>query len=421
MAPRKKTPSANPDISVDTIADAVPPSLPDVEENTERKAPSRRRSTSKLSSSESEAKAAKPARTSPAPRKRTGGRRSAAPVADSAATETAGVVPAPADTALPAPEHGAEPDAGPAADRSPDAAAHNETAAEAVIVPEAGDIPAVKAEDANAPAEASTEEVAVQGTDTAAGNEAEPWPIAAATVPESLEAEAQEADQPDAGPDASVPAEESSAARKPAGQRSRSTRRQSAGAADSPAQAKPEAPRKRSAGRKAVGRTAKESAAALETPEAPASAAALPAEGTAAGEHRAAKPSVRRKRKTASPLPPAATGELAAGPEAIEAHEAVEIAAAAAESASSAYIAESVSAAEAAGGLQGVLDRQLKKKDRKQTHEKDGVYIRKDLKERLDQAAEHRSKGFKTLLLNYGLEKALDELEQAEALNRIKE
>lgn len=57
----------------------------------------------------------------------------------------------------------------------------------------------------------------------------------------------------------------------------------------------------------------------------------------------------------------------------------------------------------------------LRKKDRNETHDKDRVYIRKDLKVRLDAVAESRSKGFKTLLLNYGLEKALEELEQANA------
>ncbi|MEC0212505.1 hypothetical protein P4H70_26595 [Paenibacillus ehimensis] len=61
------------------------------------------------------------------------------------------------------------------------------------------------------------------------------------------------------------------------------------------------------------------------------------------------------------------------------------------------------------------LGTRLKKKERNETHDKDRVFIRKDLKLRLDALAENRGKGFKTLLLNYGLEKALDELEQAEA------
>ncbi|WP_025844906.1 hypothetical protein [Paenibacillus ehimensis] len=61
------------------------------------------------------------------------------------------------------------------------------------------------------------------------------------------------------------------------------------------------------------------------------------------------------------------------------------------------------------------LGARLKKKERNETHDKDRVFIRKDLKLRLDALAENRGKGFKTLLLNYGLEKALDELEQAEA------
>ncbi|PUA40588.1 hypothetical protein C8Z91_03760 [Paenibacillus elgii] len=62
-----------------------------------------------------------------------------------------------------------------------------------------------------------------------------------------------------------------------------------------------------------------------------------------------------------------------------------------------------------------LLETRLKKKERSETHDKDRVFIRKDLKLRLDALAENRGKGFKTLLLNYGLEKALDELEQAEA------
>lgn len=65
------------------------------------------------------------------------------------------------------------------------------------------------------------------------------------------------------------------------------------------------------------------------------------------------------------------------------------------------------------GTLLQVLEGPWKKKDRNETHERNRVYIRKDLKERLDALAKHRSKGFKTLLVNYGLEKALDELELA--------
>ncbi|MCP3774954.1 hypothetical protein NLX71_16875 [Paenibacillus sp. MZ04-78.2] len=89
------------------------------------------------------------------------------------------------------------------------------------------------------------------------------------------------------------------------------------------------------------------------------------------------------------------------------------------ESASSAATAEVDTAAtdtaeEAAPVLQ-LLESRLKKKERSETHDKDRVFIRKDLKLLLDALAENRSKGFKTLLLNYGLEKALDELEQAEA------
>lgn len=90
------------------------------------------------------------------------------------------------------------------------------------------------------------------------------------------------------------------------------------------------------------------------------------------------------------------------------------------ETASSVVITEDIPAEEppaapmkTQNALLQVLEGPLKKKERNETHERNRVYIRKDLKERLDALAEHRSKGFKTLLLNYGLEKALDELEVA--------
>lgn len=90
-----------------------------------------------------------------------------------------------------------------------------------------------------------------------------------------------------------------------------------------------------------------------------------------------------------------------------------------AESTSSADTAEGKTAAagtaEDAAPVLQLLETRLKKKERSETHDKDRVFIRKDLKLRLDALAENRGKGFKTLLLNYGLEKALDELEQAEA------
>ncbi|MBP1157591.1 MULTISPECIES: hypothetical protein [unclassified Paenibacillus] len=76
---------------------------------------------------------------------------------------------------------------------------------------------------------------------------------------------------------------------------------------------------------------------------------------------------------------------------------------------------EPPTAAETQYALLQVLESPLKKKERNETHERDRVYVRKDLKDRLDALSEHRSKGFKTMLINYGLEKALDELEQAEA------
>ncbi|MUG71212.1 hypothetical protein [Paenibacillus validus] len=90
-------------------------------------------------------------------------------------------------------------------------------------------------------------------------------------------------------------------------------------------------------------------------------------------------------------------------------------------SASSSPADESGAGTQALGkddGLQRLLGRRLKKKKRNETHEKDSVYIRKDLKERLAKLAANHGKGFRTLLLNYGLEKALDELEQADAALR---
>ncbi|MDQ1911490.1 hypothetical protein RAC89_13700 [Paenibacillus sp. GD4] len=81
----------------------------------------------------------------------------------------------------------------------------------------------------------------------------------------------------------------------------------------------------------------------------------------------------------------------------------------------SGVVAEPVAAEPQEEPLISLLEVGLKKKERSETHDKDRVYIRKDLKARLDAVAEGRGKGFKTLLLNYGLEKALEELESAEA------
>ncbi|KEQ25069.1 hypothetical protein [Paenibacillus tyrfis] len=94
---------------------------------------------------------------------------------------------------------------------------------------------------------------------------------------------------------------------------------------------------------------------------------------------------------------------------------ALTVAAAAEPTAEPALPAAVTDTAEDAAPVLQLLETRLKKKERGETHDKDRVFIRKDLKLRLDALAENRGKGFKTLLLNYGLEKALDELEQAEA------
>ncbi|MBW7455989.1 hypothetical protein ACFOLF_02065 [Paenibacillus sepulcri] len=53
----------------------------------------------------------------------------------------------------------------------------------------------------------------------------------------------------------------------------------------------------------------------------------------------------------------------------------------------------------------------LDKKLRKETHSKAEFYIRKDLLERVKTISQEKGKGFKTNLINYALEQALDGLE----------
>ncbi|MCP1309868.1 hypothetical protein [Paenibacillus tyrfis] len=147
-----------------------------------------------------------------------------------------------------------------------------------------------------------------------------------------------------------------------------------------------------------------------------------PAETNGAGADVAAKPRASSRKGAAGvqPAEPQPQEAPEAAPLAEEATLAVPAAAEpAGESALSAATAEVKTAAtettEDAAPVLQLLETRLKKKERSETHDKDRVFIRKDLKLRLDALAENRSKGFKTLLLNYGLEKALDELEQAEA------
>ncbi|WP_163852432.1 hypothetical protein [Paenibacillus elgii] len=143
------------------------------------------------------------------------------------------------------------------------------------------------------------------------------------------------------------------------------------------------------------------------------------AETSGADGDAAAKPSASSRKGDASAQPAELQPQEAheAAPLAEEA--ALTVAAAAEPAAASADTAEVKTAAtdtvEDAAPVLQLLETRLKKKERSETHDKDRVFIRKDLKLRLDALAENRSKGFKTLLLNYGLEKALDELEQAEA------
>ncbi|MFB0845983.1 hypothetical protein [Paenibacillus oleatilyticus] len=152
------------------------------------------------------------------------------------------------------------------------------------------------------------------------------------------------------------------------------------------------------------------------------SAASAPALTSGADADAAAKPRAS-KRKGAADVQPADPQPQEA-PEAapLAEEEALTVAAPsepAVESPSSADTVEVKTAAtdtaEDAAPVLQLLETRLKKKERSETHDKDRVFIRKDLKLRLDALAENRGKGFKTLLLNYGLEKALDELEQAEA------
>ncbi|MBU7317837.1 hypothetical protein [Paenibacillus oleatilyticus] len=152
------------------------------------------------------------------------------------------------------------------------------------------------------------------------------------------------------------------------------------------------------------------------------SAAGATAPTSDADADAAAKPRTSRRKGAAGiqPAEPQPQEAPEAAPQAEE--EALTVTAPsepAAESPSSADTAEVKSAAtdtaEDAAPVLQLLETRLKKKERSETHDKDRVFIRKDLKLRLDALAENRGKGFKTLLLNYGLEKALDELEQAEA------
>ncbi|GMX65768.1 hypothetical protein Elgi_50390 [Paenibacillus elgii] len=149
------------------------------------------------------------------------------------------------------------------------------------------------------------------------------------------------------------------------------------------------------------------------------SAAGAPAPTSGADADAAAKPRAS-KRKGAADVQPAEPQPQEAPEASPLLEEATLTVAAAAEpaalSADAAEVktAETDTAEDAAPVLQ-LLETRLKKKERSETHDKDRVFIRKDLKLRLDALAENRGKGFKTLLLNYGLEKALDELEQAEA------
>ncbi|XOK60602.1 hypothetical protein ACJ7K1_29495 [Paenibacillus elgii] len=186
--------------------------------------------------------------------------------------------------------------------------------------------------------------------------------------------------------------------------------------------AKPRASRRKSAaGAPALTSGADADAAAKPRASRRKSAAGAPAPTSGADADAAAKPRAS-KRKGAANMQPAEPQPQEAPEAAPLTEEALTVAAPsepAVESPSSADTAEGKTAAtdtaEDAAPVLQLLETRLKKKERSETHDKDRVFIRKDLKLRLDALAENRGKGFKTLLLNYGLEKALDELEQAEA------
>ncbi|UUZ82886.1 hypothetical protein LJK88_02340 [Paenibacillus sp. P26] len=142
----------------------------------------------------------------------------------------------------------------------------------------------------------------------------------------------------------------------------------------------------------------------LETKPARRRVKAAPSTAEAADEPAAPK-KPRRTRTAAAKKPAKQAPPEAEAPQAETAH---------AEAAAAAVSETEPEAAIAAApdSLPLLLESKLKKKERNETHDKDRVFIRKDLKERLEALAARRGKGFKTLLLNYGLEKALDELEQ---------
>ncbi|SDD78076.1 hypothetical protein SAMN02799630_04022 [Paenibacillus sp. UNCCL117] len=308
-----------------------------------------------------------------------------------------------------------------------DAPAHTEGANDGVDSPAAGEDAASPAADmhasVNAPADQS------EPSDAAAQETAELVPAADLAVPSHEEvavtAEAEPAvtdaeavsavDMPSAVSD-------SQTSRPRRGRKRRQPLEADASASDSAANAnaKTASTRKRSSGRRAAAASKEMTSAAPENFD--------PASGAIEAE--VVKPVRTRGRKSAgkpapAPIVESADSRIFSEPETSASAEQPEAASPpieppAATGTGSSRLSESASEA-ADGRLLELLGSELKKKERKQTHEKDGVHIRKDLKERLDQACMNRSKGFKTLLLNYGLEKALDELERVEAENRITE
>lgn len=58
------------------------------------------------------------------------------------------------------------------------------------------------------------------------------------------------------------------------------------------------------------------------------------------------------------------------------------------------------------------LNSKLNKKTRNETYTKERFFVRNDLNERLKTLVKSKSKGYKTGLINYALEKTLDELEK---------
>lgn len=175
------------------------------------------------------------------------------------------------------------------------------------------------------------------------------------------------------------PPAESAGAAKPASQRSRS-KAAAGGRSRSAAQAS--SSRRRQAETAAAATPAAESPSAAETPPATpvasSEAAGLEDEKSRAAEEHAANDREKADKGKATNDAPQRTNETDSGD----------------------------------SSLIELLEQPLKKNKRRETHDKVKVRLRKDLLAKLDTLSEDQPKGFKTRLLNYGLERALAEFER---------